>query len=548
MRRFRLPAIFCALAVLVCALISRPYANMGICDDGPYILMAQHLANTGRIAYNGWAAPMLGWQLYLGAAFIKLFGFSLTTARMSTLLVAVTMAWLLQRTLVLANVTERNATLSTLALALSPLYLMLSVTYMSDIFGLFAVVICLYGCLRALQASSERSAVAWLCFAVAGNALCGTARQIAWLGILVMVPSTLYLLSSRRRVLIAGSAASLAGAAFILACMRWLSRQPYSVPQPIVVDGGEVFKALWRLSHAFMEMPFLLLPIVVLFLPELRRNVRRSVKVASAASLTYLLYLLATYHWRAHIGHLHLLEPCMGDWVTPLGGFGSSGLAGRPSIFLHVPVRIGLTLASFGGMLGLIVSLLRHRKASCGMEDAPHLPWRQIDVLLGPFAAAYVLVLLLPAANAAIFDRYLLELAVVALPWIVRSYQERIRPAIPFAGYTLVAITAIYGFACTHDMFAFYRARVALAAEVRARGVPDASVEYGWENGLVTALRHPTHLGGELGPQYHPVYAVGYQPDPRGGLAPFAPVHYSRWPYRGPGTLYVVRYLPPAKE
>jgi hypothetical protein len=33
--RYRIPALFCALAVLVCELIARPYANMGICDDGP---------------------------------------------------------------------------------------------------------------------------------------------------------------------------------------------------------------------------------------------------------------------------------------------------------------------------------------------------------------------------------------------------------------------------------------------------------------------------------------------------------------------------------
>ena len=61
---------------------------MGICDDGPYIFVAKNLASTGHITYNGWSEAMLGWQLYLGAAFIKLFGFSFTAVRMSNLLVA----------------------------------------------------------------------------------------------------------------------------------------------------------------------------------------------------------------------------------------------------------------------------------------------------------------------------------------------------------------------------------------------------------------------------------------------------------------------------
>ena len=184
---------------------------MGLNDDAPYVVMAQTLANTGHIAYNGWATAMLGWQLYLGAAFIKLFGSSFTTVRMSTLLVATALAFFLQRTLARAGINERNAALGTLALVLSPIYLVHSVTFMSDIFGLFAIVICFYGCIRALQATTSRATVLWLCFAVATNGICGTARQITWLGILVMVPSTLWLLRAQRRVLVTGAAVTLAG-------------------------------------------------------------------------------------------------------------------------------------------------------------------------------------------------------------------------------------------------------------------------------------------------------------------------------------------------
>src|ERR1700728_575648 len=123
-RRMRIPAVLCAFAVLLCELIARPFASMSVCDDGPYILMAQHLATTGHIVYNGGATAIIGWQLYLGAAFIKLFGFSFTAVRCSTVLVAMAIAFLLQRIMVRSGITERNSTLGTLALVLSPLYLM----------------------------------------------------------------------------------------------------------------------------------------------------------------------------------------------------------------------------------------------------------------------------------------------------------------------------------------------------------------------------------------------------------------------------------------
>jgi hypothetical protein len=72
-RKLRLSAVFCALAVLVCELVSRPYTTMGVCDDLSYILIARKVAETGKIFYNGPTTPFLGWQLYLGALFIKLF-------------------------------------------------------------------------------------------------------------------------------------------------------------------------------------------------------------------------------------------------------------------------------------------------------------------------------------------------------------------------------------------------------------------------------------------------------------------------------------------
>jgi hypothetical protein len=62
---------------------------MGICDDGLYILVAKNLAATGHIRYNGRPTAMIYWQLYLAAALVKVFGFSFTAVRASTMVVSV---------------------------------------------------------------------------------------------------------------------------------------------------------------------------------------------------------------------------------------------------------------------------------------------------------------------------------------------------------------------------------------------------------------------------------------------------------------------------
>ena len=563
-RRFRVPALLCSVAVLFFELIARPFADMGICDDGPYVIMAHTLATTGHIAYNSWATAMIGWQLYLGAAFIKLFGYSFTAVRMSTLLIAMALAFVLQRTVVRSGVSEYNATLGTLAFVLSPLYLMLSVTFMTDIPGLFAIVLCLYGCLRALQSPTQRAAILWLCFAVAVNAICGTSRQIAWLGILAIVPATLWLFRSQRRVLLAGAIANLIGVLFIVACMQWFNHQPYSIPEHILPPSILIPLISMNMAHAFLEIPFLLPPVVAIFLPASWSN-RRAISIAAFLLLAYIALAIERRF-------LPLLQPPMGDWITVWGTVTEVGVTGHPAILLHTWVRVLITIASSGGAVGLALSFLRHRKKSPSAISST-LPWNQLAFVCGAFAAAYTLLLLPRAASIGLSDRYILELAVPALVLLLRYYQEYFQPRLPLAALLLIGIMAIYGIIATHNTFAFYRARVALAAELRANGFPDTSVDNGWEYNLNVELQHSDHLNdprvvvpanthvptqplpdipclmywADDTPHIHALYSISFEPNACYGSTHFAPVHYSRWPFQTPGTLYAVRFTPTAK-
>ncbi len=573
LRKFRIHAILCALAVFLCELISHPFAEMGISDDGPYVVMVHTLATTGHILYTGWAAPMLVWQLILAAAFVKLFGFSYSVVRMSTILIAVVMAFVLQRILVRANISERTATLSTLALVLSPLYLVLSATFLTDITGLFAIVICLYGCLRALQSATDRSAIAWLCFAVLTNGLFGTSRQIAWLGILVMLPSTLWLLRSRRRVLLAGAAATFAGVLFIVACLQWLKHQPYNIPEHLLPDTFPIAHTLGEFVHTFLDVPFLLLPLFVLFLPQVWKA-RPRVRILIAA--TSLVYLLLALHLR--ISHPDfLLEPtagARGGWVGIHGIHEGTDLLGDPPVFLHTRLQILITVLSIGGLLGLLASFTRPRTADLTPSPTPYpkVSWKQLGILLAPYTAAY-LVLLIPRATNLLFDRYMLGPLVILVLCLARYYQETIHPRIPIAGVLFVAIMAVFGVALTHNTFAFYRARVTLAAEIHSAGIPDTSVDNGWEHNFDVELQHSDHINFptivvppgayvptpppppsacqtfwyDYTPHIHALYGVSFDPNACYGPAPFAPVHYSRWLAHSQGTLYVVRYTPDPK-
>jgi hypothetical protein len=520
---------------------------------------------------------MLIWQLYLGAAFIKLFGFSFTTIRSSTLLVSLALAFFLQRTLVRAGITERNATIGTLALVLSPLYLLLSVTFMSDIHGLFAIVLCLYGCLRALQSATSRAAIGWLAFAVASNAICGTSRQLAWLGILVMLPSTLWLLRARRRVLIAGSVVTLTGAFFILGCMAWLKHQPYTLSESLHISTVRFAALAQQFFHFFLDIPFLLFAITVLFLPQIRKSGRRQLAIAAAALVVYALLAF-------HLRRLPFLEPASGDWFTIYGGYQSLPQGTAP-FFFHTWIQALLTLATLAGVAGLASLLIRARRALPLNDSSTGISWNQLGVLVVPFSIAYLFLLGCRAAAIlgapdwatyhyqAVLDRYALGLLVIALLCLVRFYQERVQSRLPLAAIILVGLTAICGVAITHNTFAFYRARVAMAAELQSAGIPETSIDNGWEYNMLVELKFSDHINDsaitypagayvpipkpsatkcpmvwyDKTPRIRPVYGVSYDPNACDGPAPFAPTHYSRWLTGTPGTLYAVRYNGPTK-
>ena len=574
-RPLPLQALLCAALFLIAELVARPFTRFAIADEWSYAKTANVLAQTGHIVFNGWATAMLGWQLYPAALLIRVFGFSYDVCRMSTLGAAVLSTALLQRIFVRSGVGERNATLATLALVLSPIYMELSVTFMTDINGVLALLLCLYGCLRALQAASQNATIAWLFFAVATNAIVGSARQLGWLGVLVMVPCTLWLLRRNRGILAAGAVFTLCGYAFIAWCMHWSKQQPYFLGEPIFasIHGlHDIGKMVRELARAALELPFLLTALLVAFLPELRRNGRRFWIFLALFALLYagLAIRLTPSH-----GPGQILEPLLNDWLSSAGFYYPSHafLATHPPVVLGTFVRAILTAVSLLCTFCTVAFLLRLRRL-LPAQNASAISWHQLLWLVVPVLAAYA-VLLIPRSLHELFDRYLIGLAPFAGLLIVRAYQDYVRPNLPVAVTILVAIVALFSVACVHDLFALDRARYDLAAEVTGSGVRDTAIDGGFEYNDEVELRHSAFLNDdrvvkpagsyqpmdpnrapscdgktELDEHYRhgmPQVGFAFEPNACAGATEFAPVAYSSWLKFRSVPLYVVRYQGPLR-
>jgi hypothetical protein len=567
--KLRLPAVACALSLLICLPLVSPWVEMGTNDDPSYIRTAQLLAQTGHIVYNGWAAVMLGWQLYLGAFFIKLFGSPFLSTRLSTLLVGMAVAFLVQRSCVRAGLTEWNATLATLTLVLSPLFLPLTFSFMTDIGGMLGIVLCFYACLRAIQAESDTKASGWVVFAAIVSGIGGTSRQFTWLGVLVMAPCTVWLLRARRRVVFYGLAGIVVGLSIMFGSLAWFNHQPYAAIDSILrapIDRAHLQPLVRSFAAELLDLPVFLLPALLAFVPRVSWHHRRTRWwiVASGAFAVALLALILTRPDSAF-----WLEPCGHNYVTAHGVMDGTVIRGQRPIILHPDIRIVLTVLVLVGLMAVgAVVLGDERLASSSKWSSASR--RPVLVLLLPFSLAYLALLVPRALTGDVFDRYLLPLVFVALIVLTLYYQTTFASDLPVYAAFILAVVAAYSVAGTHDAFTMLRARLDLVQEIRRSGVPAEDIDGGWEYNSWTQIVNFGHVNVSLvhipadaydphpqlprlncppqmwnhAPGLRPQYALSFDPAACSGASGFSPVTYSEWLGPRHVTVYAVKVGP----
>jgi hypothetical protein len=557
--------LLCTLIFAACFWISWPVAQMGFVDDWSYIKSAQVFAQTGRFVYNGWATAMLGWQIIWGALFIRLFGFSFMTVKLSTFPLACASVFLFYVIQVRFGIRPRNAVIGTLALGLSPLFLPLAASFMSDIPGLFVILLCLYCCQRAIAAQTSASTIAWLSLAAASNVAGGTARQIAWLGALVMVPATAWFLRKRRGVLPAGALLWAGAVAGVLYCMHWFAAQPYAISEslfriPASKIASPFFVAFACTLAEFLCLLLVLFPVMSAWLSRI--PIRRRASLAAIASLLFL--------WTAF--------QVIANWTIPwmpnllLGEFSAvyAGHVAFPrSACLTLSALIALAFVLF---LATVRSLFR-----AGAGFAQSAMARPIFWLLVPFSLSYCVMLVLHALQPqSAFDRYLLGIMPAAIILLIRLYELRIGPRLPAIAVAACSFFALLAVAGTHNLFASQRAQLAAIAELREAGIPRTSIQGGFEydgwtqienGGYINDARikvppgayhandHVPRVAGTCSYQFsdwtpalRPAYTIVFPIKSCFAPSKFPPVTFRAWlpPYSR--TVYIQQFLAPSPQ
>jgi len=369
-------------------------------DDWSYAYTTRELCTTGELHFLPWTGASLLLQAWYGAALCRLFGFSFTVLRISTLVLAAT--GVVGLVLLLRQLGARGTTLAlaTALFALNPLYVNLAFTFMTDV--PFTVAAVWAGCCYAHGLARQRTRAL-----LAGAVLATAALLIRQHGIFVAAAAAAAaLLAARRpwRTRLAQAAAALVLPALaILLHHLWLVGI-HGAPggyEHKLVEAGRV-SPLGLLNCAFRGLEYL-----GLFLAPLALALGRAPGTRAA---------LLAYAWQAGLAALavglYVREGALMPYLTNvLYDLGLGALTLRDVLFL------GLTPTLHAGMpLALPLTVLA--TAAAGRLGAV---WTLGLARLRDPARGFVLLALLFLFAGSLlhtryyFDRYLLVVVPFAL-------------------------------------------------------------------------------------------------------------------------------------
>jgi hypothetical protein len=507
-RAHRFDALLCALVSLAAFLCAHPYVEMGLSDDFSYAKTAWVFAATGHFVYNGWATAMLGWQIPYAAPFVKVFGANFLALRLSVTALMFLTVLVLHAVLRRSGLNRGWSAFGALLVGLCPLTMALTATFMTDIGGMLVIAFAIYCALRTVQAATDRATLLWLALGFLTGAVGGTSRQIAWMCALVMMPSAAWLVRRRRGVVAVTVVGWVVSAAVMFWCLHWFAHQPFNVPEPLIqgrVGLGRLRSVFDQFTASAMCVVFLLTPAFAAGLAAARRLRWRTIALTALGGVLFALVVHLPLHHDMMSGWM----PWQRDFLARMDLWSTQDMwsYGTWPAALTTRGRIVISLAVCIIVALFVVSVWRSRKEN--VSPSRVLSWRDLLVLLVPFAATYVALLAPRAAWSYLLDRYLLPLMMLAAIALLRLAQERLSARVHAPAWIVLGVFTLYGIAGVHDWVAGFRARTVAVARLREAGIPDDKIRAGFE---LDGLTQIDKTGAVVDPRVH--FPAGFDTHP----------------------------------
>jgi Dolichyl-phosphate-mannose-protein mannosyltransferase len=546
-----LPIIVIVATWVLIAILINPRGNFPLHDDWAYGGAVKTLLQTGSIRLPDWSSPNLVAQLWWGALFCVPSGFSFTALRISTIvlgLIGVLAAFGIFRGI---GATPGVALFGALTLAVNPLYLVLSYTFMTDVPFVVCSLVSLYFLVKAAKTDSNLQMIVGLLFACVAILIRQTGMA------LFLAAGLAYLAKNGLRARTGLTAASLVlpGFAVQILFQEWLKlthRTPalYQYQTSILLKFSSYMT--WRSVKPlaggcivfFVYLGLFALPVVILLGWRNWLNLFRSRHLAPvtfvfAAAVVYFLPgrtmpLLPNFLYNLGLGPSYVLYDIvtrhLRHWPAAGEGFWTA---------VTVAGAVGAVFV-FQAMLVSIVRVFERGVAPPGTKAG-------IALLLAT-GAIYVAPLFVLWLTTGVFDRYLLLLVPLVIVLLVQSSAApdlaKANPRFVSIALVVLLLYGAFSVAGTHDYLSWNRARwKALNSLMREQHVPPTDIDGGFEfNGLYLSQGGRTPQSGGQKSWWWVAgddFVAAFGPVP--GFTELKRYQFRRWLPPGEGSILILR-------
>lgn len=489
-------ALWLALPFVALTLLVSPRGDFPLNDDWVYAKMVQALADHGHFGLSPLSNAYALTQTLYAAPLVKLFGFSFTLLRLTTIFmgwVTVCFTAFTARELGLSN---RAAVLAAMTVFVNPLFVNLSYTFMTDVpFCAFAMI-SVYYYVKALHRPTTANVLLGTIFSIAAfyNRQFGALIPLAFLLASILQHRTL----DRRKML---KACLLIAAPWAIAAYLAPSSSGHGlefVARPFMLTRYEMAGGyLLRVLFGFALCGLCMLPIVAIRKPRIlhyENHPRRTAAlltfaVAAYGYLSYWMYGFWLFSWGGTSNIIRFTCPGFGFGPVAFSFMRSGSTEDWIPIDLgiHIPFLFR-TIATFTlffvGLLALVRVAYLFRPASMF-----RIPARSSQRFFLIFAATGLLFAPQIAMSGAYFDRYVLP----AAPMLVLLVAGTIPPHIETKGMTravfLIAALGALSVMGEQDYMAWNTARWTAITELKTTyGASNNEISAGYEfNGMYTS-------------------------------------------------------------
>lgn len=449
---------------LIAFFIVKPFGEFPLNDDWAYSKNVFYLIEEGILKFTNWPAMTLIFHMISGAAFCKIFGFSFTILRISTIIISLIGLFFIY--LIVNKTTKNNkiSLFSALLIAFNPLYFSLSFTFMTDIPFITWSLIAVYFYLNYLN----KSKLHYITLATIFSIFAILIRQTG-----ILIPSVffiIYIYKNSKNFFLVFFSTFLVIASLIIFqyYLKYSTKLPDSYASANSLFEKFNFlkfasKSVLRLKTLFLYTGLFLLPILLFQFSEIWKNLTKKQKIirTSISSIIFPLTLFNPFPTGNILYNFGLGPKLLKDGYFDVNI--SPALPEFVFIILKIAGSVGAILLVF-----YIISLLKNKN---------NITKEKFIFFLILIIGGYLFYFSLDKYS---FDRYYL-FAQIFILLLITHLPAKTNKITGIISTLFFSIFLIFSISATHDYFSWNKARWEILNELEAQGISPENIDGGFE-------------------------------------------------------------------